>query len=140
MDGATAQLTDPMAARPAPRAPGRPATGTSPRPPAACRCSPRPGSPRWSAGSASTWTRAWSANAAQLDRVCRYAVLPGNKLFRPMLLLESAAAVGGDIEQVLPAAAGAEAGHVASLIHDDIIDGDVLRRGRPSVQVGLRRG
>jgi geranylgeranyl diphosphate synthase type I len=80
---------------------------------------------------------AWSANAAHLDRVCRYAVLPGHKLFRPILLLESAAAVGGDIEQVLPAAAGAEAGHVASLIHDDIIDGDTLRRGRPSVQVAF---
>ena len=80
---------------------------------------------------------AWSANAAHLDRVCRYAVLPGHKLFRPILLLESAAAVGGDIEQVVPAAAGAEAGHVASLIHDDIIDGDTMRRGRPSVQVAF---
>jgi geranylgeranyl pyrophosphate synthase len=80
---------------------------------------------------------AWSADAARLDQVCRYAVLPGHKLFRPILLLESAAAVGGDIEQVLPAAAGAEAGHVASLIHDDIIDGDTLRRGRPSVQVAF---
>jgi geranylgeranyl diphosphate synthase type I len=40
---------------------------------------------------------------------------------------------------VLPAAAGAEAGHVASLIHDDIIDGDVLRRGRPSVHAAFGR-
>jgi geranylgeranyl diphosphate synthase type I len=34
---------------------------------------------------------------------------------------------------VLPAAVGAECGHVASLIHDDIIDGDTMRRGRASV-------
>ncbi|HEX5121112.1 MAG TPA: polyprenyl synthetase family protein [Pseudonocardiaceae bacterium] len=75
----------------------------------------------------------WSPDATQLDQICRYAVLPGHKLFRPMLLLESAGAVGGDLSQVLPAAAGAEAGHVASLIHDDIIDGDLVRRGRPAV-------
>jgi geranylgeranyl diphosphate synthase type I len=35
---------------------------------------------------------------------------------------------------VLPAAVGAECGHVASLIHDDIIDDDEVRRGRSSVQ------
>lgn len=75
----------------------------------------------------------WTAGARQLDKICHYAVLPGSKLFRPMLLLESAGAVGGDIHQVVPAAAGAEAGHVASLVHDDIIDGDQVRRGRPSV-------
>jgi geranylgeranyl pyrophosphate synthase len=51
-----------------------------------------------------------------------------------VLLLESTAAVGGKLASSLPAAAGAEYGHVASLIHDDIIDGDDLRRGRPSVQ------
>ena len=68
-----------------------------------------------------------------LDSICRYALLPAGKLFRPVLLLESTTAVGGDVLHSLPAAAGAECGHVASLIHDDIIDGDDLRRGRPSV-------
>jgi geranylgeranyl diphosphate synthase type I len=53
---------------------------------------------------------------------------------RPILLLEAATAVGGDAHRVLSAAVGAESGHVASLIHDDIIDGDDIRRGRPSVQ------
>jgi geranylgeranyl diphosphate synthase type I len=77
--------------------------------------------------------RNWSDRRTALDEVCRHALLPAGKLFRPVLLLISAQAVGGDAACVLPAAVGAECGHVASLIHDDIIDGDTVRRGRPSV-------
>ncbi|WP_314174818.1 polyprenyl synthetase family protein [Streptomyces winkii] len=60
----------------------------------------------------------------------RWALLPPGKLLRPVLLLESAAAVGGSPEQVAPVATGFELMHAGSLIHDDIIDGDELRRGR----------
>jgi len=76
----------------------------------------------------------WAQGSTLLDSICHYALVPTGKLFRPTLLLESALAVGGTLDSVLPAAVGAECGHVASLIHDDIIDGDDLRRGRPSVQ------
>lgn len=76
----------------------------------------------------------WSARSEALDRVCGYAVEPRGKMIRPLLLLESAMAAGATVEQVLPAAVGAESGHVASLIHDDIIDQDEVRRGRVSVQ------
>lgn len=68
-----------------------------------------------------------------LDEICAYALTAPGKLFRPILLLLSAEAVGGRIPDVLPAAVGTECGHVASLIHDDIIDGDAMRRGRPAV-------
>lgn len=57
---------------------------------------------------------------------------PG-KLMRPRLLLDACRAVGGDPERVFPAAAGTEYGHMASLIHDDIIDGDSERRGQEAV-------
>jgi geranylgeranyl diphosphate synthase type I len=76
----------------------------------------------------------WQAESSLLGSMCAHALVPSGKLFRPILLLESASAVGGDINVVLPAAIGAECGHVASLVHDDIIDDDDLRRGRPSVQ------
>lgn len=76
----------------------------------------------------------WSSGTSALDSICHYSLVPTGKLFRPVLLLDAALAVGGDVERVLPAAVGAECGHVASLIHDDIIDADDLRRGRPSVQ------
>ncbi|MFD8495755.1 polyprenyl synthetase family protein [Amycolatopsis sp. NPDC059657] len=74
----------------------------------------------------------WLEETDRLDAICRYALLPAGKLFRPALLVESALAVGGVLEQVLPAAIGTEYGHTASLVHDDIIDGDSMRRGRPS--------
>ncbi|HKS50123.1 MAG TPA: polyprenyl synthetase family protein [Amycolatopsis sp.] len=76
----------------------------------------------------------WHEKSSRLDLMCSHALTPPGKLFRPILLLESALAVGGDVDAVLPAAIGAECGHVASLVHDDIIDDDELRRGRPSVQ------
>jgi geranylgeranyl pyrophosphate synthase len=76
----------------------------------------------------------WQTESSLLGSMCVHALVPSGKLFRPILLLESAMAVGGDAEVVLPAAIGAESGHVASLVHDDIIDDDDLRRGRPSVQ------
>jgi geranylgeranyl diphosphate synthase, type I len=78
--------------------------------------------------------RRWPDGPSLVDSMCHYALAPGGKLVRPMLVLDSALAVGGDLSCVIPAAVGAECGHVASLIHDDIIDGDDLRRGRPSVQ------
>ena len=75
----------------------------------------------------------WAGGDRLLERICRYAMAPGGKLLRPILLLESAVAAGGRAADVLPAAVGTECGHVASLVHDDIIDGDDMRRGRPSV-------
>lgn len=85
--------------------------------------------------------RRWPVAAQALDAIHRYAMLPPGKLLRPLLVLESALAVGGDAERVLPAAIGFECAHVASLIHDDIIDHDDTRRGRTSVhhRFGLER-
>ncbi|GAA2793204.1 polyprenyl synthetase family protein [Crossiella cryophila] len=77
----------------------------------------------------------WRLDDDRLGEICRYALLPPGKLLRPMLLVESAVAVGGTRYGVLPAAVGAESGHTASLVHDDIIDQDELRRGRPAVHV-----
>jgi geranylgeranyl pyrophosphate synthase len=68
-----------------------------------------------------------------VSAIARYALLPAGKLLRPLLLIESAGAVGGRAEDVLAAALGVEYLHVGSLVHDDVIDGDKLRRGRPTV-------
>lgn len=83
-------------------------------------------------------TTDWSAHEHLAD-VCRYALSAPGKYFRPILLLESAAAVGGDANRVMSAAAGAEGAHVASLMHDDIIDGDQMRRGMPAAHVVFGR-
>ena len=55
------------------------------------------------------------------------------KLLRPSLVLFTAAELGADAGDALPAAVGIELIHNFSLIHDDIQDGDRLRRGRPTV-------
>ncbi|ATL67162.1 dimethylallyltranstransferase [Nocardia terpenica] len=74
-----------------------------------------------------------------LDAVTRYAVQPPGKLVRPVLLVESAAAVGADPADLVPIAVALEYLHVATLVHDDIIDGDLLRRGRPTVHARYGR-
>ncbi len=58
----------------------------------------------------------------------------GGKRIRPRLTLLSFAAAGGhSIETVTPLAAAVELVHTASVVHDDINDHGIVRRGRPSV-------
>lgn len=74
---------------------------------------------------------------AKLHEAMRYSVLAPGKRLRPILVLASAEAVGGDIDTVLPAACAIECIHAFSLIHDDLpcMDNDDLRRGRPTNHV-----
>ena len=55
------------------------------------------------------------------------------KRIRPLLVLLSTAAAGGEWQTALPAAAAVELLHNFSLIHDDIEDNSPLRRGRSTV-------
>jgi geranylgeranyl pyrophosphate synthase len=55
----------------------------------------------------------------------------GGKRLRPMLVLLSAGEEGG--EGVIRAAAAIELIHMATLVHDDVLDAAPLRRGQPTV-------
>lgn len=55
------------------------------------------------------------------------------KGIRPLVCLCAAAAVGGAAADAVGVAAAVELTHEFSLIHDDIQDGDRLRRGRPTL-------
>lgn len=55
------------------------------------------------------------------------------KEVRASLTVLACRAVGGEAEQGVPAAVAVELVHNASLLHDDVIDGDRLRRGRPAL-------
>jgi geranylgeranyl diphosphate synthase type I len=77
--------------------------------------------------------RRWPETVDQLNSIARYALVPAGKLLRPIMTLHAAEAVGGVPAEVLPAALGMEYLHVATLVHDDIIDADEVRRGRPAV-------
>ena len=61
-----------------------------------------------------------------------YSLMAGGKRFRSVLCVAAAEAVGGDLEDVLPAACALEMVHTYSLIHDDLpaMDDDDLRRGQ----------
>lgn len=62
-------------------------------------------------------------------------VRAGGKRLRPLLLLLAAKPFRYDLERLVPAAAGIELLHTASLIHDDSIDGAARRRGQPTLNV-----
>ena len=68
-----------------------------------------------------------------LDRAVRHALFGHAKRLRASLALIGMQAVGGDSAAGLEVAAAFELLHTASLIHDDIMDGGLLRRGRPCV-------
>jgi geranylgeranyl diphosphate synthase, type I len=57
----------------------------------------------------------------------------GGKAVRPALAVLSARAAGGDADAGLPGAVAVELVHNFSLVHDDLMDGDTLRRHRPTV-------
>jgi geranylgeranyl diphosphate synthase type I len=55
------------------------------------------------------------------------------KMLRPFLTLLSCEAIGGRPREVLKGAASIEVAHLASLVHDDVIDESDVRRGVASV-------
>jgi octaprenyl-diphosphate synthase len=64
----------------------------------------------------------------------RHIIAAGGKRVRPRLVLLAYTAAGGaDPARAAPIAAAVELVHTASVVHDDINDHGVVRRGRPSV-------
>jgi len=58
----------------------------------------------------------------------------GGKRFRPVLVVNAYHAFGGDRDaDVIAVACAFELLHTAFLLHDDVIDGDTTRRGRPNL-------
>ncbi len=71
---------------------------------------------------------------SSLHKAMRYSVFAGGKRVRPILLLAACEAVGGNLEEAMPAACAMEMIHTYSLIHDDLpaMDNDDFRRGNPT--------
>jgi heptaprenyl diphosphate synthase len=64
--------------------------------------------------------------------LCTHIAASGGKRMRPQLVLRSGLLFSRINARMLGAAVAAELIHMASLIHDDVIDRSALRRGRPS--------
>jgi geranylgeranyl pyrophosphate synthase len=62
----------------------------------------------------------------------------GGKRLRPLLVLLCAGANGG--EETVRAATAIELVHMATLVHDDVLDAAPLRRGRPTIAAVSGRG
>jgi geranylgeranyl diphosphate synthase, type I len=75
------------------------------------------------------------AHPEELYKASRYLVDAGGKRLRPAVLILAAEAVGSNLKSVLPAAVAVELVHNFTLIHDDIMDRDDIRRGRPAVHM-----
>ncbi|MFH1403413.1 MAG: polyprenyl synthetase family protein [Candidatus Altiarchaeota archaeon] len=69
----------------------------------------------------------------KMQEMLAHPIMAGGKRIRPCLLLLACEAVGGNPNKVLKAAASVELLHTFTLIHDDIMDHDSERRGRPTV-------
>ncbi|MCX8053818.1 MAG: polyprenyl synthetase family protein [Armatimonadetes bacterium] len=76
--------------------------------------------------------RDWFKPQDLRDAVFAYLERPAKRL-RPAVMMWSCGAVGGDENLVIPAAAGIEIFHTWTLVHDDLIDNDELRRGGPTI-------
>jgi octaprenyl-diphosphate synthase len=65
-----------------------------------------------------------------VDQIAEHIVSGGGKRLRPMLVVLSARACRIEGEAHIEAAAFIEFIHTATLLHDDVVDGSSLRRGR----------
>lgn len=74
-----------------------------------------------------------SSNVPMLDRIMRYVVKRKGKQLRPMFVFLSARLCGGVNEATYRAASFVELLHTATLVHDDVVDDSLERRGFFSV-------
>ncbi|KYH36391.1 MAG: bifunctional short chain isoprenyl diphosphate synthase [Candidatus Bathyarchaeota archaeon B23] len=77
-----------------------------------------------------------------MEAPIRYMLKTGGKRLRPLICLLSAELVGGDRRRAVKPFLALELIHNGTLIHDDIIDEDLTRRGKPSIHIayGVKRG
>src|SRR3989338_5660434 len=77
-----------------------------------------------------------------LDDAVRYHMGTGGKRLRPLLAILTYEALGKKDGKILPFAAACELLHNWFLVHDDIEDGDLVRRDKPTVWVkyGMAHG
>ncbi|MBQ1251447.1 MAG: polyprenyl synthetase family protein [Firmicutes bacterium] len=69
----------------------------------------------------------------EIEESALYLLDSGGKRLRPGLLLLSGHCGHYDKDKLIPIAAAVEIIHMASLVHDDIVDDSPLRRGKPTI-------
>ncbi len=74
---------------------------------------------------------------SEANELVRYTFRTGGKRLRPIMVLLATQAVGGEEKSALNAAVAVELVHAASLIFDDLIDKDRMRRSAPTLNVAF---
>jgi len=69
----------------------------------------------------------------QIYEASRHLIEAGGKRLRPFLTIKACEAAGGNAKDAVPFAAAVEILHNFTLVHDDVMDHDSLRRGKPTV-------
>jgi len=69
-----------------------------------------------------------------LEEAATHLIKAGGKRLRPAFALLSAKVFRDDVSYAIPLAVSLELIHMASLVHDDVIDNSELRRGQPTVK------
>jgi geranylgeranyl pyrophosphate synthase len=69
----------------------------------------------------------------ELGKALNYLLSSGGKRIRPAVALLAGGMVGADIDRLITLAAAIELLHTATLVHDDLIDGALFRRGNPTL-------
>ncbi|WP_440949872.1 polyprenyl synthetase family protein [Methanosphaerula subterraneus] len=78
--------------------------------------------------------RYFGAPVGELNKASAHLLTAGGKRLRPAVMMLAADAVRrGSSDDLMPAAIALELTHSFTLIHDDIMDGDEVRRGVPTV-------
>lgn len=75
-----------------------------------------------------------------LEQILSYVLDSGGKRIRPALVILASKFHEADGEKVLALAASVELLHTATLVHDDLLDGSLLRRGSPTLNTSLSAG
>ncbi|MEP7244718.1 MAG: octaprenyl diphosphate synthase [Gammaproteobacteria bacterium] len=70
------------------------------------------------------------STVALVDSVAEHIITGGGKRLRPLLVVLASRACGGKNDTATEAAAFIEFIHTATLLHDDVVDGSSMRRGR----------
>lgn len=81
-----------------------------------------------------------SSAVSRVDEVGHYITGAGGKRMRPALLILMARAMGADPAKAAYLGAVIEILHTATLMHDDVVDEGMMRRGRPTANARWGNG